>query len=166
MKKTISLIMLFFLIAVLSACQDTTGKNFSVKPDSTKDGKYSTMMPMSSLEYSIYMQKQSTIFTNELMSRMNAAQLSTALNDNKTELKLVETGIQSMEAAKEEFTLAMPPEGRDDDRQTMMLAMDAAIKHMEEYEEKLKKGSDVTGYVKIFESDFNEISNLAIVYPE
>lgn len=48
----------------------STGCQMDIKPADPKDGKYATQTPMTSLEYALYMNKQITVFTNQLSTRM------------------------------------------------------------------------------------------------
>ena len=60
-------LMLTLTIISSSGCQT------EIKPADPKDGKYATQTSMTSLEYALYMNKQITVFTNQLSTRMAVA---------------------------------------------------------------------------------------------
>ena len=143
-----------------------TGCDTKIEPDKPTDGKYATQNQTSSLEYSIYMNKQITVFTNQLSTRMGSAKnISNGYNvDN--EITLAEQSLSVMQAAYDETNTVYPPNGADDDRQATLTAMETSISHMENYIEDLKSNNDVSGYFKDFENDFNQLAGLASLYYE
>ena len=66
-KKAFLALMLTLTIISSSGCQT------EIKPADPKDGKYATQTSMTSLEYALYMNKQITVFTNQLSTRMAVA---------------------------------------------------------------------------------------------
>ena len=57
-------------ILALTLCACMTGCS-SIEPPDPSTGKYSTQYPQSVLEYSIYMNKQITVFTNQISTRQH-----------------------------------------------------------------------------------------------
>lgn len=58
----------------------------TVTPADPSTGKYATQYPQTTLEYSIYINKQITVFVNELSTRLNQAVHSTdGVYENETE---------------------------------------------------------------------------------
>ena len=84
-----------------------TGCSTEIKPDSKEEGVYATQNPLSAVEYSIYMNKQITVFTNQLTTRMimaNNAQESTYEN----EADMADESVKIMEDALEEVVVTYP----------------------------------------------------------
>jgi len=118
---------------------------------------------MSSAEYSLFLNKETTVFTNALVTRMNSIKNITKEN-KKEELAMIKTNLSDMEAAANEVRVTMPSVGRDEDKEVMDTAMEAAIEHMKSYKNALKKNKNTSEYVQVFENDFNEITGLAQMY--
>lgn len=94
---------------------------------------------------------------------MNAVRTITKEN-KKEELTMIKANLSDMQAAADEVRVTMPSTGRDKDKEAMDAAMKAAIKHMKNYQDALKKDRNTSNYVQVFESDFNEITGLAQMY--
>ena len=84
--------------------------------------------------------------------------------NKKEELAMIKTNLSDMEAAANEVRVTMPSVGRDEDKEAMDTAMEAAIEHMKSYKNALKKSKNTSEYVQVFENDFNEITGLAQMY--
>ena len=161
MKKNIGMKAILIGLSVLSLT-GLTGCT-EIKPDVPEDGKYSTQTAMSAVEYSIYMNKQITVYTNQLTTRMNMAR-SNGTYEN--EVSQTEQSIKIMKDVLDEVKVTMPSKGRDDDRETVIEAMQTAINHMNSYLTDLENNQDVTGYAQIFQTDFNALTGLANLYYE
>ena len=136
---------------------------YKIKPASVNQTGYVTQNPMSSAEYSLFLNKETTVFTNALVTRMNSIKNITKEN-KKEELAMIKTNLSDMEAAANEVRVTMPSVGRDEDKEAMDTAMEAAIEHMKSYKNALKKNKNTSEYVQVFENDFNEITGLAQMY--
>ena len=150
-------VLLFCLL--LSGCGGCS--SFTIEPDSASDGTYSTQTSMSSLEYSIYMSKQITLFTNQLTATISIIQTD---YDYENALDLANENLDSMEDAYEEVTVTMPATTAEDDREMVMEAMETAIGHMEQYIEALENGEAVDGFKSAFQQDFNALTSLSTLY--
>lgn len=140
-----------------------TGCDTIIKPDSADQGTYATQTKTTALEYSIYMNKQITSFVNQLTTRM------TMINNHQdsqyeNEVELTEESIQIMEDILEQVTVTYPSETGEDDRESVILAMETAIEHMNNYKEALEKGESIKGYAEEFQNDFNALTGLANLY--
>ena len=136
---------------------------YKIKPASVNQTGYVTQNPMSSAEYSLFLNKETTVFTNALVTRMNSIKNITKEN-KKEELAMIKTNLSDMEAAANEVRVTMSSVGRDEDKEAMDTAMEAAIEHMKSYKNALKKNKNTSEYVQVFENDFNEITGLAQMY--
>lgn len=58
--------LMFVSLLTLTGCDP-------IVPDSPEDGQYATQTPMSAVEYSIYVNKQVTVYTQQLTTRMTMA---------------------------------------------------------------------------------------------
>lgn len=118
---------------------------YKIKPASVNQTGYVTQNPMSSAEYSLFLNKETTVFTNALVTRMNSIKNITKEN-KKEELAMIKTNLSDMEAAANEVRVTMPSVGRDEDKEAMDTAMEAAIEHMKSYKNALKKNKNTSEY--------------------
>ena len=87
----------------------------TVTPADPSTGKYATQYPQTTLEYSIYINKQITVFVNELSTRLNQAVHSTdGVYENETEA--TEQSIQLLQETLDNVTAMQPSVGKEDDR--------------------------------------------------
>lgn len=159
MRKKILIITFACIGVMMAGCSS----DYKIKPASSDQTGYVTQNPMSSAEYSLFLNKETTVFTNVLVTRMNAVRTITKEN-KKEELTMIKANLSDMQAAADEVRVTMPSTGRDKDKEAMDAAMKAAIKHMKNYQDALKKDRNTSNYVQVFESDFNEITGLAQMY--
>lgn len=139
------------------------GCSTEIKPDSKDEGVYATQNPLSAVEYSIYMNKQITVFTNQLTTRMimaNNARESTYEN----EAVMADESVKIMEDTLEEVIVTYPSDTSEDDRETTITAMQTAVDHMTAYAEDVRSGKDTTKYIDAFQNDFNALTGLANLY--
>ena len=80
---------------------------YKIKPASVNQTGYVTQNPMSSAEYSLFLNKETTVFTNALVTRMNSIKNITKEN-KKEELAMIKTNLSDMEAAANEVRVTMP----------------------------------------------------------
>lgn len=157
MKRQPKIIIACLVMAVgLTSC--------TVTPADPSTGKYATQYPQTTLEYSIYINKQITVFVNELSTRLNQAVHSTdGVYENETEA--TEQSIQSLQETLDNVTAMQPSVGKEDDRLSLITAMQTALDHMKEYKESVESGeTDLTNYSHIFETDINVLTGMASLY--
>ncbi len=160
MRKRIQMI----AVCVVS-CLGITGCSTEIKPDSKDAGTYSTQTPMSSLEYSLYMSKQITVFTNQLSSRMVIAKnWSTSTYENERDM--AQESLEVMQDSLDEVIVTMPSTNAEDDRETTIEAMQTAVDHVQQYIDAIDSSKDVTAFADIFSNDFNALTGLANLYYE
>ena len=140
-----------------------TGCSTQIQPDSKSAGTYSTQTPMSSLEYSIYMNKQITVFTNQLSSRMIMAK-NAENSSYENEKDLAEESLKVLQDTLDEVTVTKPAKTAEDDRETAIEAMQTAVDHMKQYVDALDDEKDVKAFADTFQNDFNALSGLANLY--
>ena len=151
-------------VCVIS-CLCVSGCSTEIKPDSKDAGTYSTQTPMSSLEYSLYMNKQITVFTNQLSSRMVIAKnWSTTAYENERDM--AEESLEIMRDTLDEVIVTMPATNAEDDRETTIEAMQTAVDHMQQYMDAIDANKDVTAFADVFNNDFNALTGLANLYYE
>lgn len=158
MKK--KLLLMVGLVFLLCGCDS----DMEIKPGSASDGKYATQTRTSSLEYSIFMNKQITVFTNQITARMSICKNMMQGFNADNELTLANQSLNIMQDALEEVTITYPSVEGEDDRETTILAMETAIDHMKGYVAALENNEDVSGYIKDFENDFSQLTGLASLY--
>lgn len=148
---------LAFIIFELSGC------GASIKPDTLASGEYSTQTPMTALEYSLYMNKQVTVFINQLTTRMTIIR---NMDDAQYsgEMEMANHAVTILEAAATQVSVTKPPVGYEQDRLTSMTAMRTAIDHMKQYVDALRNEDDLKGFVDVFQNDVTELTSLANLY--
>lgn len=100
-KKAFLALMLTLTIISSSGCQT------EIKPADPKDGKYATQTSMTSLEYALYMNKQITVFTNQLSTRMAvAANHKDVQSSNESYMTQ-----QSIETLQDTYKFSLPVTG-------------------------------------------------------
>lgn len=150
--------LMFVSLLTLTGCDP-------IVPDSPEDGQYATQTPMSAVEYSIYVNKQVTVYTQQLTTRMTMAR--NAENAGyENELSQTKNSIEIMKDVLDEVTVTMPSNGRENDRKELIKAMKTAIGHMEDYQKAVEDGKSVSGFIGHFQNDFNALTGLANMYYE
>lgn len=156
-KKAFLALMLTLTIISSSGCQT------EIKPADPKDGKYATQTSMTSLEYALYMNKQITVFTNQLSTRM-AVVANHKDVQSSNESYMTQQSIETLQDTLDEVTVTKPSKEKDDSREAVMTAMETAIEHLKSYKSDLDEGKDISGYADEFQNDFNELTGLANLY--
>lgn len=156
-KKAFLALMLTLTIISSSGCQT------EIKPADPKDGKYATQTSMTSLEYALYMNKQITVFTNQLSTRM-AVVANHKDVQSSNESYMTQQSIEILQDTLDEVTVTKPSKEKDDSREAVMTAMETAIEHLKSYKSDLDEGKDISGYADEFQNDFNELTGLANLY--
>ena len=156
-KKAFLALMLTLTIISSSGCQT------EIKPADPKDGKYATQTSMTSLEYALYMNKQITVFTNQLSTRMAVAANHKDVQSSN-ESYMTQQSIETLQDTLDEVTVTKPSKEKDDSREAVMTAMETAIEHLKSYKSDLDEGKDISGYADEFQNDFNELTGLANLY--
>lgn len=151
-KKNILFIVLVFCIATLCGCD-------AIKPGSPNSGDYLTQNANSALEYHIYVNKQITVYTNQLSTHMMLLQNS---NGNYENIILsAEQSLSIMQDSLNGVIVTYPSISADDERLTVISTMETAITHMEDYIKDLKEDKDVSGYSDKFQNDYFALTGLA-----
>lgn len=156
-NKAFLALMLTLTIISSSGCQT------EIKPADPKDGKYATQTSMTSLEYALYMNKQITVFTNQLSTRMAVAANHKDVQSSN-ESYMTQQSIETLQDTLDEVTVTKPSKEKDDSREAVMTAMETAIEHLKSYKSDLDEGKDISGYADEFQNDFNELTGLANLY--
>lgn len=156
-KKAFLALMLTLTIISSSGCQT------EIKPADPKDGKYATQTSMTSLEYALYMNKQITVFTNQLSTRMAVAANHKDVQSSN-ESYMTQQSIETLQDTLDEVAVTKPSKEKDDSREAVMTAMETAIEHLKSYKSDLDEGKDISGYADEFQNDFNELTGLANLY--
>lgn len=155
MKRKISFFMAFILMVTTTACNP-------ILPEDTSDGNYATQTPPSAIEYSIYMNKQITVFTSQLTSH-----IALIINTNGTYenmLTVAEESLTIMNDVLNEVIVTYPAVGYADDRDTTITVMKTCIEHTENYIHDIKDNKDISGYVDKFQNDYYALTGQANLY--
>lgn len=149
-------------VGALACCLLLSG--CSIDPPDPDNGTYATQYPQSALEYSIYLNKQITVFTNQISTRLNQAVHSKDGN-YENEADLAQQSVDIMQDTLDEVTATESSDYSEENRLSVIEAMQTAIDHMKDYTEAVKNGeSDLTDYTHSFENDFNALTGLASLY--
>ena len=154
-------------ILVLSLLVGCGNENHGITIDGEKaletDGTYTTQTRLSALEYSVFMSKQISVFTNQLSTFITMAQNSKNYSYD-ADLVLAENARDVMQDAYDEVLVTFPSQGSDRDRETALTCMETAILHTDEYIEKIKKDENVEDFSQYFQNDFLALTSLASLY--
>lgn len=149
----------FLILALLFS-----GCSMKVQPDKP-DGHYATQNRLSSIEYSIYMNKQITVFVNQLSTRITVIRTDGDIA-NSNEKEMAEHSLSILKSTKDEVEVTYPSEGQDENRETTLTQMETAIADLNGYIDALGKGQDVDSYDSAFRTDVEELTGLANLYNE
>lgn len=161
MKKIILIaILAITIVAMLSACE-AIGPN---EPTLTMGDN--TQTSPSSIEYGIYVNKQITVYINQLITHMNVMANAEDGLIYENEQIVAEESLKILQDIYDEVSLTMPPVGGEDDKDILLVCMSTAIGHMKDYIDALKSGSDISGYTNDFQNDIYGLTNMANLYYE
>ena len=153
---------LIIAAALMLAVTGCAQKDFTIKPGKP-DGEYATQSRNTSLEYSIYMNKQITVFVSLLNTRTISIINSKGVQ-NPLELETAKNARETMKDIREEMEITYPSLERDDDRAMVLDQMEACIKSMDDYISALSNGKSVSAYADIFSEESNQLTGLAQMY--
>lgn len=159
MKKIFFLVIVF--IVAMTGCQKIEPNNPSMV-----DG-YNTQSSPSSLEYGIYMNKQITVFINQLTTHMSTIANLKDGEMYENELLVAEESLKIIQDVYDEVSLTMPPVNGEDDREVTLACMETSIEHMEEFIDALRAGeTDLDDHANNFQNDIYGLTNMANLYYE
>ena len=160
-------ILIFFFLGMLAVSTGCGTENHRITIDGKKaletNGTYTTQTRLSALEYSIFMSKQITVFTNQLSTFITMAKNS-ANYSYDADLVLVENARDIMQDAYDEVLVTFPSQGSDQDRETALTCMETAILHTDEYIQRIRNNESTTDFPQYFENDFLALTSLASLY--
>lgn len=134
-----------------------------VRPADVSEGTYATQQRMTAIEYNLFISKQITVFTNQLMSRIAIIHGEEKMSYPQ-ELNLAKSSRREMQEALDSVITAYPSTGDDENRKTTISAMQGAIDDMDKYIEAVEKGENVQNFKTIFQNDFNGLTQQAGLY--
>lgn len=131
-------IFLLCLAAALSVYICGCGK---IEHPSAEDG-YATDYAMSTVEYTLFLQKQTLVLDNVLFTRsLMADDVAEGKYEAAKELESAEKSLEQVKTIQDEITVTMPASGYETDRQDAIdIAEDAKV-ILEDYIENLKNGN-------------------------
>ena len=80
------------------------------------------------------------------------------------EITLAQNSLDILQETYDETATVYPSEGDDANRDATLVVMMTAISHLQSYINDLDKKSEVSGYFKEFENDFNSLTGQAGLY--
>ena len=166
-KKRITMLFIVCLslfTVLFSGCSFSEEQNAKEIVPGTSNGEYATQQRLSAIEYSLYVNKQITVFSEQLQTRLNSC-INLGV-ENDSEVKRAEHSVEIMKKAKNGMEITYPSKERDADREEVLEAMDVSINDTENYIADLKQGKDVKKYASIFKEDVNQLTGLASLYYE
>jgi len=146
------------LLIVCSGCRE-------IGPASYSDG-YATQNKTTSIEYRIYINKQITVFINQISTRMGICKNANEGYVDENEKILAINSLRILNDTYNETCTVYPSNGADEDREMILNVMKTTITHMENYIECLENETTIEGYFKIFENDFIQLTGAASLYYE
>ena len=133
-----------------------------VFPEEKPTETYKTQNANSALEYGIYMNKQITVYTNQLSTHMMLLQNSDSTYENI--IPLAEESLEIMQVALDDVIVTYPSFDAEDDRETTITLMKTAVKNMENYITALKEGKSVKDFADKFQNDYFALTGMANLY--
>ena len=164
MKKIITLLTTFILSISLFACGQS---GFEIKPDNKDDVKYATQNPLTVIEYNLLANREITVFTNQINTRLSLLRNlkdGTDVDTLESERQNAEHSKQLMEEALNSFATAKPPTTYEDERTNTIRIMEDCIAHLDEYIDSLGNGGKLNDFNDVFENDFISITAEASLY--
>lgn len=158
-EKVMAVIISSALIVLGTGC---SSESYEIGPG-TPNGNYATQTRNTSLEYSVYINKQITVFTGLLDTRIISINNGKHVK-NPTEIQSAKNALDTMKDIRDEVEITYPSIGRESDRLMILTQMETTIKNMEDYIACLEKGGDTSTYADIFSEDFNQLTGLAQMY--
>jgi len=153
---------LFLIVALSLACGVLAGCSGD-EPKEASNDTYATQTRTSSLEYSIYMNKQITVFANQVNTRVTAVN-SLKRSNYSDEADLAKNCVKILKETRDEVDTTYPSEGQDENRLKTLQVMDTTINDVENYIKDLEDDKDISGYAEVFLNDFNELTGMANLY--
>lgn len=133
-----------------------------VFPDEKQSETYKTQHANSALEYGIYMNKQITVYTNQLSTHMMLLQNSDNTYENI--LPLAKESLEILQVTLDDVIVTFPSFDAEDDRETTITLMKTAVKNMEDYIATLKEGKSATDFADKFQNDYFALTGMANLY--
>ena len=133
-----------------------------VSPEKKETKTYKTQNANSALEYGIYMNKQITVFTNQLSTHMMLLQNSDNTYENI--LPLAEESLNILQTTLDDVIVTFPSFDAEDDRETTIILMKTTVKNMEEYIATLKEGKSAKDFADKFQNDYFALTGMANLY--
>ncbi len=161
--KRIIIVLSLSALTLVGCGSENNGFTIDGKKALETDGTYTTQTRLSALEYSIFMNKQVTVFTNNLSTHIALAQNSKNFNYDAN-LVTAQNSLEQMQNALDEVVVTYPSQGSDNDRETAIITMKTAISHMKEYIEKIENNEDISDFSSYFENDFLGLTSVASLY--
>ena len=155
MRKIIIVPLMCICAFGLCACSTTSS-------NSTENRTYKTQNANSALEYSVYMNKQITVYTNQLTTHMTLLQNSD--NTYKNIIPLAEESLNILQTTLDEVIITYPSFEAEDDRETTITLMETTIKNMEDYIATLKEGKSAIDFIDKFQNDYFALTGMASLY--
>ena len=134
----------------------------SITSDNTEIADYATQNRVSAIEYSIFINKQVTIFTTQLTSHISL--ISNRAEDYENMILVAEESIAIMNDTLNEVHVTYPPVTYDDDRETVLSIMEITMDHMKNYLHDMKNKKDISKYIDVFQSDHALLISQANLY--
>lgn len=150
-----------FMICAIFALTLTSCENRESESDNSE---YATQNRLSAAEYSIYINKQITVFTTQVLTRINACQNATYGKVSDNELEMANGSLEILIDTYTETSSIYPSENSDSKHELVLTAMKTTINHFENYIKAIANKSDISGCIKDFENDFNDLTGLATLY--
>lgn len=154
MRKKTCLLLSFLLL--------TSGCNMSIEPAKTS-GHYATQTASSAMEYSLFMNKQLTICSSHMMSRITAIK-NMEQSTCEAELASAKESYSVLEEVRDTITTTMPAKTYESTRDTSLIVVDAAMQDMKKYIKYLEEQKDVSSFTQLFQNDFNELTSQCNLY--
>lgn len=156
MKRKLSTILL--LACILSGCE-------AIRPDPVTDMGTATVNPVTTLEYSIFVQREVGVFTNQILSQMALMR-----NMEKEEYELLSDSIDEsiclMNEAYDSVYMETAPDTDQKEKEMLLDVMKKCLEHMKEYQTAIKENKDADEFKILLQNDFYALTAMTSTYTQ
>lgn len=156
MKKAIAAVVL--ITSLFSGCAP-------IRPDSLSSTETATINTVTTLEYSIFAEREVSVFTNQIISQMRMIAFSGESNAELSN-ESIEESIQLMTNAYDSVCMEHAPETNQQEKETLIKEMEKCIAHMTEYQDSVKNHEDTSIFKDLLSSDFYALTAVTSTYTQ
>lgn len=156
MKRELSI--LFLLSFILTGCE-------AVRTDPVTDTGTATVNPVTTLEYSIFVEREVSVFTNQIISQMGLMR-----NPKTAEYEFlsesIEESIRLMSEAYDSVYMETALETDQKEKEILLGEMETCLRHMKEYQTAINENKDADDFRTVLQDDFYSLTAVTSTYTQ